>query len=230
MKSSFGYHYPTKHLNLLDFNFLTLKDLDESIDILCDFFGEDEQDQSLSEEHCPYFGVMWEAGIGLSQYLTKDQCHGKRVLEIGCGLALPSFVATRYGADVLATDFHADVELFLKENQRANKIHFEYSLMNWRDELERTKTDFGLFDLVIGSDILYEGQHVDQVAKALIAFLNPGAKIILSDPGRAYVQKFILAMNALGYKEIMTTMKVEAKYTQKNVDKEVFIFEFSNLA
>lgn len=214
-------------MSVLDLEMTTIRDLDESIDILCEHFGEDDQDQSLAEEHCPYFGVMWEAGIGLSQSLTREMCEGKKILEIGCGLALPSFVATRFGGNVIATDFHADVSLFLKLNQEKNKINFNYQVMNWRNEIERTKTSLGLFDLVIGSDILYESQHADQVAEALIAFLKPGGKILLSDPGRAYVQKFISAMQKLGYPEKFTTQKVPAHLTPKNIDREIYLFEFS---
>lgn len=214
-------------MSVLDLEMTTIRDLDESIDILCEHFGEEDQDQSLAEEHCPYFGVMWEAGIGLSQSLTREMCEGKKILEIGCGLALPSFIATRFGGNVIATDFHADVPLFLQENQERNKINFDYQVMNWRNEIERTKTSLGLFDLVIGSDILYESQHADQVAEALIAFLKPGGKILLSDPGRAYVQKFISAMQRLGYPEKFTTQKVPAHLTPKNIDREIYLFEFS---
>jgi predicted nicotinamide N-methyase len=200
MKSNHGFIYNTKQVDVLDFNFTTIRDLDESIDTLCNFFGEADQDNSLAEEYCPYFGVMWEAGIGLSQYLKNIRVKNLKVLEIGCGLALPSFVLTRNGADVIATDFHADVPLFLEVNQKKNNIQFRYKVMNWREEVQQAKSQHGLFDLVIGSDILYESQHADQVAKALLSFLAPGGKIILADPGRAYVQKFITAMNDLGYK------------------------------
>jgi predicted nicotinamide N-methyase len=227
MKSHFGYQYLTKQIEVLDLEMTTIRDLDESIDILCEYFGEANQDQSLAEEHCPYFGVMWEAGIGLSQFLTEDMCKGKRILEIGCGLALPSFVATRFGGSVIATDFHADVPLFLDLNKKKNEIEFEYQVMNWRSEIERTKGSLGLFDLVLGSDILYESQHPVQVAEVLIAFLKPGGKIILSDPGRAYVQKFISSMRELGYPEQFTTQKVVAKLTAKNVDREIYLFDFS---
>lgn len=214
-------------MSVLNLDMTTIRDLDESIDILCEHFGEEDQDQSLAEEHCPYFGVMWEAGIGLSQFLTRDMCEGKKILEIGCGLALPSFIATRFGGNVIATDFHADVPLFLELNQEKNKINFEYQVMNWRNEIERTKNAYGQFDLVLGSDILYESQHAMQVAEALIAFLKPGGKIILSDPGRAYVQKFISSMKELGYPEVFTTQKVSADLTTKNKEREIYIFEFT---
>ncbi len=228
MKSNHGFTYKIKKMSVLGFELTTIRDLDESIDTLCEFFGEDDQDNSLAEEYCPYFGVLWEAGVGLSQHLEKIDVKGKRVLEIGCGLALPSFLVTKKGGDIIATDFHSDVPLFLELNQKANDINFSYRVMNWRNEIERTKTDLGLFDLVIGSDILYESQHPMQVAKALIAFLKPKGKIILADPGRAYIQKFITAMNELGYSERLTTESVSADLTPKNKQREIFIFEFGN--
>lgn len=228
MKSNHGYNYQLKNISVMGLEMTTIRDLDESIDTLCAFFGEDDQDNSLAEEHCPYFGVLWEAGIGLSQHLESLDLKNKRVLEIGCGLALPSFVVTLKGAEVIATDFHADVPLFLKVNQTANQCFFPYRVMNWRNEIERTKADLGLFDLVLGSDILYESQHPMQVAEALIAFLKPGGKIILADPGRAYIQKFITSMNECGYKEYLTTQTILAELTTKNKQREIFIFEFLN--
>ncbi len=227
IKSTFGYTYPVKISAVLGLEMATIRDLDESIDILCEHFGEENQDQSLAEEHCPYFGVMWEAGVGLSQFLTKEMCENKKILEIGCGLALPSFVASRFNGSVIATDFHADVPLFLEINQRSNNIKFDYLPMNWRNEIERTTSSLGLFDLVLGSDILYESQHALEVAKALIAFLKPGGKIILSDPGRAYVQKFISSMKELGYPEVFTTQKISAHLTSKKIEREIYIFEFT---
>lgn len=226
MLSNHGFVYKLKKMKVLDFEMTTINDLDESIDTLCEFFGEEDQDDSLKEEYCPYFGVLWEAGIGLSQHLQQLELRNKKILEIGCGLALPSFLVTRMGGDIIATDFHADVPLFLEINQKNNQTYFPYRVMNWRNEIERTRSNLGLFDLVIGSDILYESQHPMQVAKALIAFLKPGGKILLSDPGRAYVQQFISSMNECGYKEVFTTQVVAAELTPKKKQRDIFIFEF----
>ena len=229
MKSNHGFTYQLKQILVLDFEMTCIRDLDESIDTLCEFFGEEDQDNSLAEEYCPYFGVLWEAGIGLTQHLSKLDLKNKKILEIGCGLALPSFLVTKMGGNIIATDFHSDVPLFLELNQKNNQIYFPYKVMNWRNEIERIRTDLGLFDLVIGSDILYESQHPMQVAEALIAFLKPGGKIILSDPGRAYIQKFITSMNECGYKEHFTTQVVLPEFTPKNKQRDIFVFEFSKL-
>lgn len=228
IKSTFGYEYILKELKVKGFDFYTIRDLDESIDTLCAYFGEGEEDLSLAEAHCPYFGVLWEAGIGLTQHLSEELCVNKRIIEIGCGLALPSFIATQYGASVLATDFHADVPLFLDLNQKRNNIHFDFQKMNWREDVGKIKEEYGLFDLVIGSDILYESQHPHQIAETLLSLLKKNGKIILADPGRAYMQKFISAMNDLGYRELLKSQVVKAELTPKNVQREIYIFEFNN--
>lgn len=178
-------------------------------------------DDALKEDYCPYFGVPWEAGLGLTQFLTRLNLNEQKILELGSGLALPSFKACQQGANVLASDFHSDVKIFLDLNQKLNDIFFNFKQMNWRNEYH----DLGLFDYVIGSDILYESSHPDHVATSLIRFLKPNGKIILSDPGRAYVQQFVSSMKRFGYQEKMTIEKVKTSWTEK----EIFIFEFYRL-
>ena len=193
----------------------TFKDLDKTIDDLCAVIPKDSHLDPLSEDLCPYFGVVWPAAIGLSKELLRRgaQLEGKSVLELGCGLAIPSFVANTFGARILATDFHTDVEPFLKRNQSINNSFFEYQRLNWNDD------SLGMqFDLVIGSDILYESRHPLAVAKALTKFVKPDGEIILADPGRSYLQNFVTSMNQLGFKEELVPYSVDVN--------EIFVLKF----
>src|ERR687897_1647997 len=53
----------------------------------------------------PYWARPWPSGVGLAGALYDDPpAEGTTVLELGCGLALPSVIAARAGATVLATD------------------------------------------------------------------------------------------------------------------------------
>lgn len=212
------FKYDVKLFTYLKLKFYGLISLDNSIDKLCDVLGADNKDDALKEDYCPYFGVPWEAGLGLAQFLDSYDLKNKSVLEIGSGLSLPSFVATRNGAQVIASDFHQDVKTFLGINQNLNQIYFDYVQMNWRKE----PMELGKFDLVIGSDILYESTHPDHVSKTLISYLKTEGRIILSDPGRAYIQKFVTSMEQLGFKGTMKVISVDADWTKK----DVFIFEF----
>ena len=74
------------------------------------------------EDWSPMFGVIWGACRALNQRLSTVDLQGARVLELGCGLALPSMVAARQGATVTATDQHPETERFLAENLVRNEI------------------------------------------------------------------------------------------------------------
>jgi predicted nicotinamide N-methyase len=194
-----------------------IRSLDEAIDVICEVLTEEEQKDPFAEDLCPYFGILWPAAEGLSQYLAQNPklVKNKSVLELGCGLGYPSLVATHLGAKVLATDFHPDVEEYFQRNCRHSSMTCSYQRLNWRED----KQDIGLFDIVMGSDVLYESKHASEVAKGLIRFLAPGGKILLSDPGRNYLQRFLEAMRDEGYSEESELIAIS--------DKEVFVFLFT---
>lgn len=192
-----------------------IRDLDEAIDLICEAMTPEEQLDPFAEDLCPYFGILWGASEALSQYLTKEKVKNKTILELGCGLGYPSLVASHLGGKVLATDFHPDVEEYFQRNCRHSNVVCDYQRLNWRED----KADVGLFDVVMGSDVLYESKHPKEVALGLIRFVKPGGKIILTDPGRAYLQQFLNAMNDLGHKEEMSTITVD--------QKEIFVIEYT---
>jgi predicted nicotinamide N-methyase len=194
-----------------------IRSLDEAIDQVCEVLTDEEQKDPFAEDLCPYFGILWPAAEGLAIYLNDHASlvQDKTVLELGCGLGYPSLVATHLGAKVLATDFHPDVEEYFKRNCRHSNLKCDYLRLNWRED----KQDIGLFDIVMGSDVLYESKHASEVVKGLIRFLKPGGKILLSDPGRNYLQPFLEAMKSEGFSEESELITVK--------DKEVFVFLFS---
>jgi predicted nicotinamide N-methyase len=193
-----------------------IRDLDEAIDLICDAMSPEERLDPFAEDLCPYFGILWPSAEALAQYLTEHShlVRNKTVLELGSGLGLPSLVATHLVGKVLATDFHPDVEEYFQRNCRHSSITCDYRRLNWRESIE----DIGTYDVVMGSDVLYESKHPREVTQGLIRFLKPGGKIILSDPGRAYLQNFLNAMKLEGYAEKMSSIEISGQ--------EIFIFEF----
>jgi predicted nicotinamide N-methyase len=194
----------------------TIRNLDEAIDQICEALTPEEQKDPFAEDLCPYFGILWPAAEGLAIYLNEhpEVVKGKTVLELGCGLGLPSIVASHLGGKVLATDFHPDVEEYFRRNCRHSVVQCDYQRLNWREE----RTDLGLYDLVMGSDVLYESKHPSEVARGLIKFLAPGGTIILSDPGRSYLQQFVTAMNTEGFKDELIPLSIDGK--------DIFVFRF----
>ena len=193
-----------------------IRDLDEAIDLICEALTPDEQIDPFAEDLCPYFGVLWPAAEALAGYLAQnpDTVNGKTVLELGCGSGLPSLVASYLGGEVLATDYHPDVEEYFSRNCRHSSIDCNYQRLNWRED----QMSIGTFDVVIGSDVLYESRHPHEVARGLLKFVKPGGTILLSDPGRSYLQQFVNAMNNEGYKEEMSSLTIEGK--------DIWLFKF----
>ena len=137
--------------------------------------GEAER-LGISSAMWPLFGMLWPSGAHLAARVAlRPTQAGERILEIGCGLALASLVAHRLGADVTASDCHPLAETFLLENLRLNGLApLKYRRGQWSDpEMVATPRHSpatanaveGQFDLIIGSDVLYERDANATLAK-----------------------------------------------------------------
>jgi predicted nicotinamide N-methyase len=134
----------------------------------------------------PYWSVLWRSGVALARELDGAALRGLRVVELGCGLGVPSIAAARAGAAVLATDACAEALALVARNARANDVRVETAAVDWRkpDELLRRAP----FDLVLAADVLYERPSVAQLL-ALLPRLAPEAW--LADPGRPAAAAFV---------------------------------------
>jgi predicted nicotinamide N-methyase len=202
-----------------------LASLEETIDEL---FLELEKtgNEALLEELCPYFGCVWPAARGLTNYLLKnppERDGAVQILEVGCGLAIPSLALARTlkFSRVLATDFHPEVPKFLEKNLARNSLppgRFEYRRLDWKDP----SLELGKFGLVMGSDILYEKNHPSEVAEALVRLTKVNGRIIIADPGRPYLQPFVDEMRARGYGAEPVVIPLPDR-------KDVLVFDFRRL-
>jgi predicted nicotinamide N-methyase len=157
--------------------------------------GEAEQ-AGISSALWPLFGLLWPSGQVLAQAMQTFELDGKRILELGCGLALASLVIHRRGGDVTASDCHPLTETFLKENLRLNHLPpMKYRTGNWG----RAVSDMGRFDLIIGSDVLYDRNQ----PQALSAFIDEHScstvEVVIVDPDRGNISGFNRRMQGLGY-------------------------------
>ena len=140
----------------------------------------------------PYWSIIWRSGVALARELDDEQLSGLRVLELGCGLAAPSIVAARAGADVLATDAFPEALELATRNAIENDVEIETAQADWtepRDLIKRAP-----FDLVLGADILYERYSVAALL-SLLPQLAPRAWI--AEPGRPAADAFLEQANRL---------------------------------
>jgi predicted nicotinamide N-methyase len=114
---------------------------------------------------------------------------GKRTLELGCGLGLPSIAAARAGGRVLATDWSADAVRATAANAERNGVEVETLRCAWGDPdpiVARAP-----WQLVIASDVLYEHRNVDQLLGLLPRLVDERGLVLLADPGRAPSKRFL---------------------------------------
>jgi predicted nicotinamide N-methyase len=134
----------------------------------------------------PYWSVLWRSGVELAHELDAVELRGLRVVELGCGLAIPSIAAARAGAEVLATDSDAEALELVERNARQNGVRVETAMVDWTRPEELVGR--GPFDLVLAADVLYERPSVAPLL-SLLPQLAPEAW--LADPGRPAAAAFL---------------------------------------
>ena len=134
----------------------------------------------------PYWAVLWRSGMTLAREVDGLTLAGERVVELGCGLGLPSVAAARRGAAVLATDMDAEALAFANRNALANDVRIETARVQWASPAELIRR--GPFDLVLASDVLYERASVARLL-SLLPRLAPRA--LVADPGRPPADAFV---------------------------------------
>ncbi|MBI5786338.1 MAG: class I SAM-dependent methyltransferase [Rhodocyclales bacterium] len=150
----------------------------------------------ISPASWPLFGQIWPSSQILAGLMQDWQLGTQRFLEIGCGLALASLVVHRRGGDITASDCHPLAETFLRDNLRRNSLPpMKYSTGNWR----RPNPALGRFDVLIGSDLLYEPDHPEQLAEFIERHAVNCADVLIIDPNRGHRTAFTRCMRQTGF-------------------------------
>lgn len=162
----------------------------------------------ISSAAWPLFGLIWPSGLQLAGLMAAHAVtQGERVLEIGCGLGLASLVAHRRGADVTASDCHPLAAEFLRENARLNGLApLPYRHGRWSESLMQGVAQpvqphalvAGRYDLIIGSDVLYERDDSGALPWFIAQHAAPGAQVWIVDPDRGNRTTFSRHMAGLG--------------------------------
>lgn len=140
------------------------------------------------DEFLPYWAELWPSAHALTEVLAARDLRGARVLELGCGLGVPSLAAAAAGADVTATDWAGDAVALLAANARRNGLRLRAEVWRWTDPPERLGPPW---PLVIGSDLLYETRNGPWLAAALDSLVAGGGEALLADPGRSTAAAFL---------------------------------------
>jgi len=179
--------------------------------------GKDHDD--VKDERIPYWADLWPSAIALSEHIKKSNVivPGITVHEMGCGLGLPGIVSGMLGAEVLFTDYLDEALEFAKQNWELNcKSTARFGKMDWRNPDPIYKSD-----LLLASDVAYERRSFEHLPSAFKTLVNPGGKIIVSEPNRLYAQDFFESLNYNGF----NVRKLIYPVTKNNIQHRINVFE-----
>jgi predicted nicotinamide N-methyase len=186
------YKYQTKEFGTTDIHVRTLRDKQQ-------FHDKDDiaKDLGISSATWSLFGVVWPSSEVLAHFIYEYNTKNKRILELGCGIGLSSLILNHLNADITATDYHPEVEQYLLKNTQLNHDQMvPFVRTDWKDE----ENGLDSYDLIIGSDVLYESNHAELLSNFINKHANEGCEVFIVDPGRGNRSNFTKKMGAYGFK------------------------------
>jgi predicted nicotinamide N-methyase len=141
------------------------------------------------EEFLPYWAELWSSAVALAHDVSMRSLRGRRTLELGCGLGLPSIAAAQAGGRVVASDWSPEAIAATAANAERNGVAIETLLCSWAAPaplVERAP-----WDLVLASDVLYERRNVDLLLALLPRLVDERGQVLIADPGRPPAERFL---------------------------------------
>lgn len=146
-----------------------------------------DEERFDTDEFLPYWAELWPSGLALARHLAGLDLTGTTVLEVGCGLGLPSLAAALAGADVLATDWAPEALALLRRNASENGARVDCRLLRFDDP---AAVEDRRFDLVLAADVLYEARNGAPLLALLDVTVATGGAALVADPGRRHAASF----------------------------------------
>src|SRR4051812_4277739 len=84
------------------------------------------------DEFIPYWADLWPSAILLARTIAARALRGARVLELGCGLGLPSLAVALAGGRALATDWAPEALTAVRRNAEHNNLTVATLVADWR--------------------------------------------------------------------------------------------------
>jgi predicted nicotinamide N-methyase len=179
--------YPTITRKLrfksIELDFTRIADPDQVLDDVV--AAEDKREKNTGirladPPHLPYWAELWDSAGGIANRLMAlNPASGTNVLDLGCGMGLAGAAAAALGCNVLLADLESPALLLARFNCLPYANHVRTIQLDWRTDRLSEK-----FDLILGSDILYEKSQWEYLTKFWQTHLAPGGTILLGEPGR----------------------------------------------
>lgn len=133
----------------------------------------------------PFWAFAWAGGQGLARHVLDDPAlvAGQRVLDLAAGSGLVAIAAAKAGAAAVEA---ADIDPFcgnaVRLNASANGVELAFT------GADLIGADHG-WDVVLAGDVFYDRALADRLMPWFSALKARGARVLIGDPGRAYLPK-----------------------------------------
>jgi len=160
----------------------------------------------------PFWAFAWPGGQGLARYIldNPDVVKGKCVLDFAAGCGIAAIAAAKAGAKLSLAD---DIDLLAQEAVLINAAHNGVKVEIYR--VMSMDKPFTGADLIILGDVCYQQAMSTAIMRWLTLCLEIGVRILIADPGRAYVPKD--GMKELARYTVPTTLELEDQKTREVV-------------
>ncbi|MBF0354791.1 MAG: methyltransferase [Alphaproteobacteria bacterium] len=153
----------------------------------------------------PYWAFAWVGGQAVARHLLDhpEIVRGLGVLDFAAGSGVAGIAAALAGAAfVEAAEIDAFAGAAISLNASANGVAVNVFL-------EDLVGSPGRWDVVLAGDVCYERPMAKRVFDWLLTLQSQGTRILLGDPGRAYLPQSGLGL--LGSYDVPTTRDIEDK-------------------
>lgn len=168
---------------------------------------------------------IWEAGIVLGRYVyfNTQLFEGKKVIELGTGVGIVGISVLKYTKAISTeiSDYKEEILNNAVNNVKKNSVWKEGrskgTLLDWVDYAKAKDK----YDVIIGSDLIYAGAPVKELANLMDKLLNVGGKVyILVPKQRFYAVEFFKALEEIGKFEVDKEELSDPKYLKSPLKDE----------
>ncbi len=137
----------------------------------------------------PFWARVWPSAKGMCSFLESrlELVEGKKIVEIGAGLGLPSLMSAKYAEHVICTDCCPEAVAIAAQSAAINQLlNTKCRCYDWH-----SNDPLPDFDVLLLSDINYDPSNFEQLFNMIQQYWEQGKSIIISTPTRIMGKQFI---------------------------------------
>lgn len=132
----------------------------------------------------PYWAFAWPGGQGVARYILDhpESVRGKRIIDFAAGSGIAAIAAMKAGAaQATATEIDPLALKAIELNAALNEVRIEMT-----GDIDMTQPPKDT-DLILAGDVCYQQAMAARLTRWLWICVANGIRVLLADPGRAYV-------------------------------------------